>query len=164
MRRFVIVFVGGGLGAATRALIVQALASWATVLPLPILLVNVAGAFVLGIIFILADETELLQAETRLFLAVGILGGFTTFGTFAWGTDSLLSNGKTVAALVYAAASVAGAVLAVTLGLFAGRELVDQLERGARHVLSRLDERRTDHSNLEQDMAAIETENREDSA
>lgn len=164
MRRLVIVFVGGGLGASARALLAQGLASWDAVLPLPILLVNLIGAFVLGIIFILADETELLQAETRLFLAVGILGGFTTFSTFVWGSDLLVASGKPLDALIYVAASGGGAILAVMLGLFAGREFVAQLERGARSVISRLDERRAHRANARKDMATIETEDREDSA
>ncbi len=58
------------------------------------LIVNVLGSFLLGSIFVLADETGLLGARVRLFLAVGILGGFTTFSTFGWDADLLFADGR----------------------------------------------------------------------
>lgn len=164
MRRVVIVFVGGGLGSCVRALVLQGFASWNGVLPLPVLAVNILGAFVLSVIYILADEVELLRAETRLFLAVGLLGGFTTFSTFGRGADLLIAHGDALGALAYATASLAGGVLGVVLGLFAGRELVQGLERVARRVLLRLENTRPRPHGAREDMAAIETEDHEDSA
>lgn len=162
MRRVVIVFVGGGLGSCARALVLQGFASWNTVLPLPVLAVNILGAFVLSVIYILADEVELLRAETRLFLAVGLLGGFTTFSTFGWGADLLAARGDALGASVYVVVSLVGGVLAVVAGLFAGRELVQGLERAARHILVRLENGQP--RGAREDMNAIETENRKDSA
>src|ERR671936_36112 len=102
MRRAVIVFVGGGV-----------------------------GSFVLGIVFVLADEAGLLRAETRLFVAVGLLGGFTTFSTFGWGADLLAGRGAGAIALVDVVASVVGGVAAAGAGVVAGREVGGALERGA---------------------------------
>lgn len=166
MRRPIIVFVGGGLGACARAVLLAWLAPWGAVLPVPVLIANVLGAFILGVVFVLADEAGLLRAETRLFLAVGVLGGFTTFSTFGWGADLLLAHGSHVAAgLTYLAASMIGGVVAVGAGLLAGRELVAALERAAVALLGRLDERGPRRTRgARDDMAAIEAEDREESA
>ncbi|HVA91125.1 MAG TPA: CrcB family protein [Chloroflexota bacterium] len=160
MLRVLIVFVGGGTGACLRALLLAGLASWGATSP--VLLANLLGSFVLGVVFVLADEAGLLSAHTRLFLAVGILGGFTTFSTFGWGADLLVAHGHGDAAFQYLVASVGGGVAAVIVGLMAGRELAGALERGAVTVLSQLEEhgsRRTRGSRT--DMDSIEAEDRE---
>jgi CrcB protein len=139
MRRVVIVFVGGGIGSCLRAVVLAWLSAWSTWLP--VLLVNLMGAFAIGVIFALTDEAGLLRAETRLFIAVGLLGGFTTFSTFSWGADLLAGRGAGALALVYVMASVVGGVAAAGAGVVAGREIVVALERTAVGVLGRLDER-----------------------
>jgi len=129
MRRVLIVFVGGGIGACLRALLLAWLAPWGVVLPLPVLLANLLGSFALGVVFVLADEARVLSAETRLFVAVGVLGGFTTFSTFAWGADLLLSDAASLAAgFVYIAASLIGGIVAVWAGLRGGRALATALK------------------------------------
>jgi len=141
MRRLMIVFVGGGVGSCLRALVLAWLAPWAATLPVPVLLANLVGAFVLSVVVVLADEAGLLRPETRLFLAVGVLGGFTTFSTFGWGADLLIAHQASGAALIYVGASLVGGVAAVGAGLVAGRELVVALERAAVALLERLEER-----------------------
>ena len=161
MRRVLLVFLGGGVGATLRALLLWQLAGWDSYLPASVLLVNLIGAFVLGMIFVLADEAGLLRAGTRLFLAVGVLGGFTTFSTFGWRIDLLVGSGQSPAALIYLVASVVGGVLAVALGMMAAREAVGLLERGALAVLQRLNARgRRRFGDVRVDMASIEAENR----
>jgi CrcB protein len=139
MRRAVIVFVGGGIGSCLRAVVLAGLAAWSTWLP--VLLVNLVGSFVLGLVFALADEAGLLRAETRLFVAVGVLGGFTTFSTFGWGAALLAGRGAGGIALADVVASVLGGVAAAGAGVVAGREVVVALERAAVGLLGRLDER-----------------------
>jgi fluoride exporter len=139
MRRAVIVFVGGGLGSCLRAVVLAWLSAWSTWLP--VLLVNLVGSFVIGIVVALADEAGLLRAETRLFVAVGVLGGFTTFSTFGWGAALLAGRGAGGIALAYVVASVVGGVGAAGAGVVAGREVVVALERAAVGLLGRLDER-----------------------
>ena len=141
MRRLMIVFAGGGVGSCLRALVLAWLAPWAATLPVPVLLANLVGAFVLSVVVVLADEAGLLRPETRLFLAVGVLGGFTTFSTFGWGADLLIAHQASGAALIYVGASLVGGVAAVGAGLVAGRELVVALERAAVALLERLEER-----------------------
>lgn len=165
MRRSLIVFAGGGCGALLRGLLLQWLAPWGTARPLPVLLVNVLGAFLLGVIFVLADETGLLHVETRLFLAVGLLGGFTTFSTLNWGADMLFAQGAGFAgaSIVYLVASAMGGVVAVITGLVAGRELIVLLERAAEGVLDGLSAhglRRV--REVQADLGSIEAEDRDE--
>lgn len=168
MRRPLIVFIGGGIGACLRAVLLVWLAPWSVTFPLSVLLANVLGAFILGTVFVLADEAGLLRVGTRLFLAVGVLGGFTTFSTFGWGADLLLAHGaRWGVGLAYLAASLSGGVVAVGVGLLAGRELVAALERAALTLLGRLDEqglRRTGKAQAREDMASIEAEDRAETA
>jgi CrcB protein len=139
MRRVVLVFVGGGIGSLLRAALLSLLAPGGSTAP--VLLVNLVGAFMLGFVFVLTDETGLLEPTTRLFLVMGLLGGFTTFSTFVWGS-ALLVRGSTIgAAFDYLVASVGGGAVTVVTGLAAGRELVLILERGAVAMLSRLEAR-----------------------
>jgi CrcB protein len=162
MRRALLVFVGGGLGSSLRALLLAWLGGGATA---PVLLANLLGSFALGVTFVLADEAGVLRAPERLFVAVGVLGGFTTFSTFAWGTDLLLARGAGGDAFTYVVASIGGGVACVALGLEAGRELVVAREGGAASVLRRLsrrDPRRPERAQAE--MGAIEAENREETA
>lgn len=129
MPRVLIVFLGGGAGATLRAVLLAGLNSWGATSP--VLLVNLLGASVLGFVYVLADEAGLLSSPARLFLAVGVLGGFTTFSTFGWGADLLIAQGQAATAGVYLAASVGGGMLAVVAGLLIGRGLVSLLKPGA---------------------------------
>jgi CrcB protein len=163
MQRLGIVFLGGGIGSCLRAVLLVWLApTGATV---PVLLINLFGAFALGVVFVLADEAGLLRVQARLFLAVGVLGGFTTFSTFGWGADLLLAQHDTTLALGYLAASVAGGGAAVAAGLVAGRELVVGLERLAIGLLGRLEQSGRGRSGeARAAMDTQETEDREESA
>lgn len=161
-RRLGVVFVGGGIGAVARDALAVSLMP-GTILPLATLLTNCLGAFFLGVVFVLADEAGLLRTRTRLFLAVGVLGGFTTFSTFTWGTDTLLGAHHPLVAILYLAATLLGGIIAVLLGLWSGRKFLQLMERAALGVLSRLEEgRRT--GGAAQDMGLIETEDRDESA
>ena len=163
MLRVLIVFVGGGTGACLRALLLAGLASWGPTSP--VLLVNFLGSFMLGVVYVLADEAGLLSAHTRHFLAVGVLGGFTTFSTFGWGTDLLMAHGHGDAAFQYLVASIGGGIVAVIVGLMAGRELVLLLERWAMTVLGRLEKHGSRRPRgIKTDMDSIEAEDREASA
>ena len=78
--------------------------------PYGTLVVNASGCLVIGFLSGLADERSVFTSEARLFIFIGILGGFTTFSSFALETFSLARNTQSVAA----AANVA---LEVILGL-----------------------------------------------
>jgi fluoride exporter len=160
VRRSLIVFAGGGIGACARSLLLQSLSTRGS-LPLPVLLANLIGSFLLAVLFVLADEVGLLGARIRLFLAVGVLGGFTTFSTFGYGADLLIAHGNQTTVLVYVLGNVLGGITAVALGLLAGRELVAALERVAHGVILRLETGRRVTGVARTDVGLIEMENRE---
>lgn len=76
------------------------------------LLVNITGAFVIGLIAAISVKTGI-HPKLVLFLKVGLCGGFTTFSTFSAETVRLLQEGKTGLAVTYIAASVLCCVLAI---------------------------------------------------
>ncbi len=117
MKRVSLVFLGGGLGAVLRAVLITATAPWAGAFPLGVLTANLLGAVALGAVYIAADEMQLLGSGARLFLAVGLLGGFTTFSTFALGANDLVSSGTPGSGSLYLSVSVVGGVVAVGAGM-----------------------------------------------
>jgi CrcB protein len=107
-----LVMLGGALGAAARYHLAGLFGRgfpWGT------LAVNLAGCFLIAIVVARFAEGE----PWRLFLAVGLLGGFTTFSAFALETVELIDGGRIAAALLYVLASVAGGLIA-----FAGGHLL----------------------------------------
>ncbi|MCL2340419.1 MAG: fluoride efflux transporter CrcB [Proteobacteria bacterium] len=82
--KWLIVMAGGSLGAASRygvGLLTARL--WGTSFPYGTLVVNLAGCFVIGLLFALADRSRLLTPDVRLFLITGYLGALTTFSSFS---------------------------------------------------------------------------------
>ncbi|MDQ1082683.1 MULTISPECIES: CrcB family protein [Microbacterium] len=113
---FLTVAVAGGAGAALRFLLDAGIRRVAGErFPWGILIVNVTGAFALGILSMLpADEAW------RWIVGTGLLGGYTTFSAVAATTVLLAEEGRGRAATVYAAASFVGSVVAATAGLALG--------------------------------------------
>ena len=122
---YLIVFLGGGLGAALRHGINQLAANTVgTRFPYGTLFINVSGSFVMGLIVAwLAFKTKGEAQDWRLFITTGILGGYTTFSTFSLETALLYERGEAGLAALYVAASV---LLAIA-GLFGGLYLVRSL-------------------------------------
>lgn len=121
---FLIVFLGGGLGAATRhGINILAAGLLGTAFPYGTLFINVAGSFVMGLIAEYFALKSGLPQHLRLFLTTGILGGFTTFSAFSLEAALLYERGQVIGAAVYVVASV---VLAIG-GLFAGLAIVRAL-------------------------------------
>jgi fluoride exporter len=85
-------------------------------IPLGTLLVNVAGSFILGFLTGIAVKSPLLTVEWRLFLMVGVCGGFTTFSTFANENLAMLHNGQFLAILIYTSLSIILGFSAVFFG------------------------------------------------
>lgn len=88
--------------------------------PYGTLLVNIIGCFLIGIVFSLFESRNI-HEPLRLFLAVGILGGFTTFSTFSLDTLTLFRSGDIAPAFGYIALSVLGSLAATFLGIFIGK-------------------------------------------
>ncbi len=83
--------------------------------PYGTLAVNIVGCFLIGVVYALAFN-ESISADNRLFIATGILGGFTTFSAFSFETFSLIKNGQAVTAMLY----IIGSVLLGLLATYAG--------------------------------------------
>ena len=71
----------------------------------------------------LMEERFLSEPSLRVFLTIGILGGFTTFSSFSYETVALLRDAEVLRASLNIAASVFGCLAATTLGMFIGRLL-----------------------------------------
>ncbi len=114
-----LVALGGGLGAGLRHLVnVAALRLFGAGFPVGTLVVNVGGGLLMGLVagfFALRFEGG--GSNLRLFLATGILGGFTTFSAFFLDAVLLWERGEAGAALAYVFASVMLSILALVAGL-----------------------------------------------
>lgn len=118
MMQFLLVALGGAIGSAARYGVTVAVARlWGVGFPWGTLIVNILGGLAIGV---LAVRLGPAQEELRLLLAVGVLGGFTTFSTFSLETLRLMEQGPVPAAL-YVAASLILSVAACWAGFALGR-------------------------------------------
>lgn len=93
MKEILIVGIGGGIGSIGRFLFQKgAIKLLESSFPLGTLLVNILGCFLIGLAFGLSERGNFLSPETRLFLTVGICGGFTTFSTFAYDNFNMIAG------------------------------------------------------------------------
>ncbi|MDX9728654.1 MAG: fluoride efflux transporter CrcB [Bacteroidales bacterium] len=117
LKNLLIIGSGGFIGSIARYLVSQLnLSVNFHSIPVGTLAVNIIGCFVIGFLTGVADKSMILTAEWRLFLMVGICGGFTTFSAFANENLMLLHNGQVAAVLLYTAMSIFLGFLAVYLG------------------------------------------------
>lgn len=117
MTHVLLVFLGGGLGAALRhGVNLAALRAGWTAFPYGTLCINVVGSLLMGVAVAWFTARSGLSPSLRLFLTTGVLGGFTTFSAFSLEAALLYERGQPVLAAVYVLASV---VLSIG-GLFAG--------------------------------------------
>lgn len=111
--------LSGGLGAAARYLLDQSVPdSLREKFPWGIMLINLAGSFLLGLLTGLALEAPLLGV-----LGVGFLGGFTTFSTASLDTVRLLRSRRWAAGMLNGLGMLIGAVALAALGLLLGGSL-----------------------------------------
>lgn len=119
-----IVALGGALGAVCRYLAGNAISkAVGSALPWGTFLINLGGCFAMGLLMTVIVERELLPAAWRLFLCVGLLGGFTTFSSFGYEALMLLAEGNILAAAGYAGGSVVLGLVAAGVGVLAARAI-----------------------------------------
>lgn len=120
---YLIVFLGGGLGAAARHAVNRAaLGLLGPAFPWGTIVVNVAGSLLMGLLIgALAAVPGGTSQHLRLFLATGILGGFTTFSAFSLDALTLWERGEVALALAYIAATLILSLAAIAAGFAAGR-------------------------------------------
>lgn len=125
MFNFLLVAAGGALGAGARHLVSGVfLRQFGGAWPWGTLVINVAGSLLLGLLVgVLAFRGGEGQAQLRLLLGTGVLGGFTTFSAFSLETVELIERGRAGSALIYALGSVALGVAGVFAGLWLARRL-----------------------------------------
>ncbi|MSQ11965.1 MAG: fluoride efflux transporter CrcB [Dehalococcoidia bacterium] len=118
MPNVVFVAVGGLLGSVARYLISGWVQERVTNggLPWGTLSVNATGCLLIGILGGLAESRGFFGPESRAFLFIGVLGGFTTFSTFGYETFALLRDGQAVQALGNIALQLGVGLAAVWLG------------------------------------------------
>lgn len=116
------VALGGVLGAEGRYGLAEALPHRPGEWPWATLVTNLAGCLFIGLLMVvLLEVVPRPHPLARPFLGVGILGGFTTFSTFALDADTLLDDHRIGLAVGYLLASLIGGLLAVVAGQSAGR-------------------------------------------
>lgn len=118
---YVLVAVGGALGALARAGVAAALPRDPGAWPWATLAVNLLGCLLLGALIAVLAVRRPDGERLRVFLGAGVLGGFTTYSAFAVEVTDLVAAGRSPVAAAYVAVSVLGGVLAVAAGARAGR-------------------------------------------
>lgn len=120
---YVLVFFGGGIGAALRHGVNRAsLACLGPAFPYGTLVVNVAGSLAMGVlagVFLARAPSE----AWRLFLTTGVLGGFTTFSAFSLDAAVMWQRGDYASFALYVGASVVLSIAALFVGMLAVRAM-----------------------------------------
>ena len=123
MRLLALVMLGGALGAGLRHLVgAWMLRQFASGWPLGTLAVNLAGAFLAGLAFAWLEAKGPAAAPWRAFLVVGVLGGMTTFSALMLECLVFARSDRPGMVAAYLAASLAGGLVLVWLGAWAGRQ------------------------------------------
>ena len=116
---YLLVAVGGAIGSVLRygtGVFVGSL--WRNPFPLGTMLINILGSLVMGLfVGLMARLLPSWQNDARLFFAVGVLGGFTTFSSFSLDAITMIERGELALAVLYILLSVVIAVPALYIGL-----------------------------------------------
>ena len=125
MNKLLLIFAGGGLGSVARYLVgTLTFKLLGPGLPYGTLAVNVIGGFVMGgLVGFLAHRGGADQERWRLLIAVGVLGGFTTFSSFSLETARMIETKQYGMAASYAVGSVVLSIGALFVGLLAARRV-----------------------------------------
>lgn len=122
--QLLLIGLGGAAGAVARYVVDGVIAERTVgAFPYGTLVVNVTGAFLLGLLFAATTERAILPAELRIPLGIGFLGAYTTFSTLMLETWRLVEGGAWPAALVNLGASAGLGLVALVGGLILGRAI-----------------------------------------
>jgi CrcB protein len=117
MKIVIVIGTGSFIGGVLRFLLSQFVQSkFLSAFPYGTLTVNITGCLLIGLVFGLVDRGNITQ-EWRMFLATGLLGGFTTFSAFSNETIAMLRDGQFIYAATYVAASVVMGLAATFIGI-----------------------------------------------
>ncbi|MCL4395161.1 MAG: fluoride efflux transporter CrcB [Chloroflexi bacterium] len=122
MESFVLISAGAILGANARWWVGGWIAErLGTAFPYGTLVINFTGSLALGLFLTLASERLLIDPRWRLVIAIGFLGGYTTFSSYTYESVSLLLAGQWLSGLLDLFGSAIVGAAAVVLGIFLGR-------------------------------------------
>jgi CrcB protein len=116
---FLIVGCGGFVGSVLRYALSLLGQRYSVTFPHGTLWANLGGCLILGVVSALASKTEVLSPTTRLLLATGVCGGFTTLSTFTYETFKFLQDAEYLYAAGYLFLTLVGCMACFTLGLYA---------------------------------------------
>jgi len=117
LKHLLLIGTGGFLGSVARFLVsrLNTRIDWFSI-PVGTLTVNVLGSLLIGFLIGISEKSPILTVEWRMFLMVGLCGGFTTFSSFSGENLTLLRNGQILPLLLYTALSIILGFTAVYLG------------------------------------------------
>jgi fluoride exporter len=117
--------LGAVPGALSRYYLTQLCTQWfGTGFPYGTFLINLSGALLMGFFVTLTLEQAIASPDLRLLVAVGFLGSYTTFSTYALDTTVLMRSGHSGVGLFYGLGSVVLGVLSLELGSFLARRMI----------------------------------------
>jgi fluoride exporter len=124
--RLVLICFGGAVGTGARYLLGGLVVRWAGPdFPYGTLLINVLGSLLIGVVQQVGLSSLLISDTLRLVLAVGVLGGFTTYSSFSYETIKLVEGGSWGAASLYVLFTTALCLGGCVAGLILGRVLIE---------------------------------------
>ena len=127
---------GGSIGSVARYGLASALPHRPTQFPWATFVTNLAGCFAIGVLMVVVAEVLPGRPLLRPFLGVGVLGGFTTFSTYALEIQRMVDAGARGAALAYLAGTVAAALAAAYAGSRVARLALMPRRRTSRRTRS----------------------------
>lgn len=125
MMNWIAIAIGGAIGAVSRYGIAQIviLINGANAAPFATIMVNVIGSGLMGVIYGYLSTGGMLAETVRVFIMIGFLGALTTFSTFSMDIMAAIDRGQVVYAMLYAAVSVVGSILAFILAVLMMRSI-----------------------------------------
>ena len=122
-RTIIIVGTGGFIGSVMRYLLQVFIENkLLSTFPLATMIANITGSFIIGVVFALAEKS-LMNSDWRLFMSVGICGGFTTFSAFAFNNFNMIKEHTWNQLLLNIGGTMILGILAVYLGIILVRDI-----------------------------------------
>jgi CrcB protein len=117
LKQLLLIGTGGFIGSVARFLVsrLNTRIDWLSI-PIGTLTVNVLGSLLIGFLIGISEKSPILTVEWRMFLMVGLCGGFTTFSSFSGENLVLMKNGQILPLLLYTGLSIFLGFIAVYLG------------------------------------------------
>ena len=130
MYTLLLVGIGGFIGAILRYVLGGWIQNSFVNFPVGTLVINTTGSFFIGLIMFLSEYQGLFSEDTRIFLTIGILGGYTTLSTFGYESFRLLDDSKFALMTINVVATVLFSIMAVYLGKIVALSIGTYLLRG----------------------------------